>query len=200
MLSDKKSSVEKYIEPSIGLFKHVPPHVLTLLGSIPPLLFFVFVIMHWYVLALIAFFCNFFDFIDGMVARKYHKVTTFGSFFDSTLDRISDFFIITAFAFGGIVRWEIVAPLLLFSFLISYARGISEKLAYAKGDTHTKFNIGLIERTERLIMLLAALILFILFPTSSIATFNIAEVILLILVVLSGYTAIQRILYAYKKL
>lgn len=200
MLSDKKQSVERYFEPSIVLFKQVNPNVLTLLGSIPPLLFFVFVIMHWYLLALVAFIGNFFDFFDGMVARKYNKVTTFGSFLDSTLDRVSDFFIITAFAFGGIVRWELVAPLLLFSFLISYARGTSEKLAYAKGDLKTKFNVGLIERTERLAITLVALILFMLFPQVNIQSFNIAEVTFFVLVILSGYTALQRILYAYKKL
>jgi len=53
--------------------------------------------------------------LDGMVARKYHKVTAYGGFLDSTMDRVADFLIITAFSFGGIVRWEIVAPLLLFA-------------------------------------------------------------------------------------
>ena len=77
MLSYKKASVEKYLEPFVGLFKNVNPNVLTLLGSIPSLLFFVFLIMHWYVLALIAFAGSIFDLMDGMIARKYNKVTAF---------------------------------------------------------------------------------------------------------------------------
>lgn len=200
MLSDKKPSVEKYLHPFVRYFKGIHPNVLTLLGSIPPLLFFVFVVFHWYVLALIAFVGNFFDFIDGMVARKYNKVSAFGGFLDSTLDRIGDFLIISAFAFAGIVRWEIVAPLLLFSFLISYARGTSEKVALAQGDTTTKFNVGMIERTERLGTVILALILYMLLPQLTFGEFNIAEILFGILMILSGYTVFQRIMYAYKKL
>lgn len=200
MLSDKKPLVEKYLNPIVPYLAKADPNLLTLVGSIPPLLFFVFVVSHQYVWALVAFIGNLFDMIDGMIARKYHKVTAFGSFFDSTMDRISDFFIITAFAFGGIVRWDIIAPLLMFSFLISYARGTSEKIAFANHDTKTKFNVGWIERTERLVITILALILFMLFPTFSFSGFNIAEIILSILVLLSGYTSLQRIMYAKKKL
>jgi phosphatidylglycerophosphate synthase len=200
MLSDKKPTVEKYLDPVVEHFKEINPNVLTLLGSIPPLLFFVFVLLHWYVLALVAFVGNLFDFIDGMVARKYNKVTAFGGFLDSTLDRVGDFFLITAFAFAGIVRWEIVAPLLLFSFLISYARGTSEKVALLKNDRTTKFNVGIIERSERLVLILAALLAYMAFPTIHAGTYNIAEIIFGVLMLLSCYTAYQRIMYAYKKL
>jgi phosphatidylglycerophosphate synthase len=200
MLSYKKSSVEKYFEPLVKHLSTVNPNILTLLGSIPSLLFFVFLVWHWYLLAIIAFFGNFFDFIDGMVARKYHKVTAFGGFLDSTLDRVADFFLITAFAFGDIVRWNIVAPLLLCSFLISYIRGTSEKLALNNHDTTTKFNVGLIERSERLALILLAVILFSLFPDFELVTLNSAEIIFALLTILSAYTVYQRMMYAYKKL
>lgn len=195
MLSYKKASVEKYLEPFVGLFKNVNPNLLTLLGSIPSLLFFVFLILHWYLLAVIAFIGNIFDLMDGMIARKYNKVTAFGGFLDSTLDRVSDFFLITAFAFAGIVRWEIAAPLLLFSFLISYTRSRGEL-----ANPHVSFAVGLIERTERLILTIAALILFILFPNFIFQTLNIAEIVFAILAALSGYTFIQRVMHAYRKL
>jgi len=195
MLSYKKPSVEKYLEPFVGLFKNVNPNVLTLLGSIPSLLFFVFLIMHWYFLAIIAFAGSIFDLIDGMIARKYNKVTAFGGFLDSTLDRVSDFFIITAFAFSGIVRWEIAAPLLLFSFLISYTRSRGEL-----ANSSVSFAVGLIERTERLILTITALVLYMLFPNVILWGLNIAEITFVILVVLSFYTFIQRVLHAYRKL
>lgn len=127
-------------------------------------------------------------------------MTAFGGFLDSTLDRVGDFFLITAFAFSGIVSWNIVAPLLLFSFLISYARGTSEKVALIKGDTTTKFNVGIIERSERLVLIVAALIAYMIFPTFSMGGFNSAEIIFGVLLLLSSYTAYQRIMYAYKKL
>jgi hypothetical protein len=88
----------------------------------------------------------------------------------------------------------------MFSFLISYARGTSEKIAYANGDSKTKFNVGWIERTERLVITIVALILYMIFPNISFSGFNLAEIVLGILVLLSGYTAFQRIIYAKKKL
>src|SRR5579863_7156235 len=114
MLSAQKPTVEKYLAPLVKYLANVNPNTLTLIGSIPSLLFFIFLLYHWYLLAIIAFLGNGFDMLDGMVARKYHKVTKFGGFLDSTMDRVSDFLLITAFAFTGIVTWLIVAPLLLF--------------------------------------------------------------------------------------
>ncbi len=195
MLSVKKKSVEKYLYPLADLLKNVNPNTLTLIGSIPSLLFFVFVVNHMYIWALIAFIGNGFDFIDGMVARKYNKVTAFGGFLDSTLDRIADFLMISSFAFAGIVRWEIVAPLLLFSFLISYTRSRGEL-----ANPAISFAVGIIERTERLIAIISAVIFYMLFPTINILSFNIAETILIILGALSFYTFLQRIMHAYKKL
>jgi archaetidylinositol phosphate synthase len=195
MLTQQKSIIENLLSPVASLFKSVNPNVLTLLGSIPSLLFFVFVLNHWYFVALLALLGNFFDLIDGMVARKYNKVTAFGGFLDSTFDRISDFFIITAFGFAGIVRWEIVTPLLLFSFLTSYIRSRGE---LAKSGV--SFAVGLIERTERLIIITIALLLYMFLPTLSFSGFNVAEVTLVLLILLSLYTVFQRIIHAYKNL
>src|SRR5438105_997507 len=105
MLSNKKTTIENYFEPLVKLLSQVDPNYLTFLGSIPPLLFFVFVVSHHYIWALVAFLGNALDLLDGMVARKYSKVSAFGGFLDSVMDRVSDFFIIAAFGFGRIVRW-----------------------------------------------------------------------------------------------
>jgi phosphatidylglycerophosphate synthase len=196
MLSDKKPRLEKYFNPLVVVFSGVNPNLLTLLGSIPPLLFFVFVINKMYVWAMIAFVGTSFDFIDGMVARKYNKVTAFGAFLDSVVDRVGDFLFITAFSFGGIVRWEITAPLLLLSFLTSYIRsrgGLELK-------NHNEFAVGIIERTERLAILAIALVLHFVFPENAPAGINLSEWSFLVLLLLSGITTLQRILHAHKKL
>lgn len=195
MLSTKKPLVEKILTPLIKPLSGVNPNILTIIGSIPSLLFFVCVINGWYVAALIAFAGSIIDLMDGMIARKYNKVTAFGGFLDSTLDRVSDFFIITAFAFAGIVRWEITAPLLLFSFLVSYTRSRGEL-----ANPQVSFAIGFIERTERLVFTILALILYMIFPQTIIASFNLAEIIFIIVGVLSFYTFLQRTIHAYKKL
>jgi len=195
MLSAQKQTVEKYLNPLVKHLSYVSPNTLTLLGSIPPILFFGFIIYHWYILALIALVGNGFDMLDGMVARKYHKVTSFGGFLDSTMDRFADFLLITAFAFAGIVSWKIVAPFLLFAYLTSYVRSRGE-LANPK----VSFAVGLIERSERIALIFFSLLLFIIFPASYFFGLNIAEVAFLFLTLLSLYTVIQRIAHAYKYL
>src|SRR6202166_693973 len=40
--------------------------------------------------ALIIFFAGFLDMLDGQVARRQNRVTAFGAFYDSTLDRYAD--------------------------------------------------------------------------------------------------------------
>lgn len=195
MLTSKKSTIESYLSPIVDSLSRVNPNLLTLLGSIPSLLFFVFVVNHWYIAALVAFVGNGFDLIDGMVARKYNKVTNFGGFLDSTMDRIADFLLITAFAFGGIVRWEIVAPLLLFAYLTSYIRSRGEL-----ANRSVSFAIGIIERTERLVLLFVALLLYYFFPKVDFSGLNSAELLFLLITLLSLYTVIQRFIHAYKKL
>src|SRR6266478_5754587 len=37
-----------------------------------------------------AFFAGFLDILDGQVARRQNRVTAFGAFYDSTLDRYAD--------------------------------------------------------------------------------------------------------------
>lgn len=195
MLTSYKKTAESILAPLVKPLAKVHPNLLTLLGSIPSLLFFVAILSHHYVLALLTSFLQLFDLLDGMVARKYKKVTNFGGFFDSTMDRVADFLLITAFAFGGIVRWEIVAPLLLFAYLTSYMRSRGE-LANPK----VSFAVGIVERTERLILLFVALGFYILFPNQTTWGLNSAEVILLFVTALSFYTVLQRFILAYKKL
>ncbi len=144
MLSNQKPKIEKLFLPIASALSGINPNIITLLGSIPSLVFFVSVINGLYFIALVAFFGNLFDLIDGMIARKYNKVTAFGGFLDSTLDRVSDFFIITAFSFGAIVRWEIAVTLLFLSFLTSYTRAHGE----LRSNSKVNFAIGLIERPE----------------------------------------------------
>jgi CDP-diacylglycerol--glycerol-3-phosphate 3-phosphatidyltransferase len=195
MLTSYKKVAESVLEPLVKPLAKVHPNLLTLLGSIPSLLFFVAVLSHQYVFALFTFILQLFDLLDGMVARKYKKVSNFGGFFDSTMDRVADFLLITAFAFGGIVRWEIVAPLLLFSYLTSYMRSRGE-LANPK----VSFAVGIVERTERILLLLVSLLLYALFPKISIWGLNTAELLLLLITVLSFYTVLQRFTLAYKEL
>lgn len=134
--------------------------------------------------------------LDGAIARVYNKETAFGGFLDSTLDRVSDFLIITSFSFAHIVRWEISAPLLLFSFLTSYIRSRAELSSNGK----ISVAVGLIERPERIIIIGFGIFLYIFFPFLTVCNCNIVEIIFIILTFLSLITVIQRMWFAYKHL
>ena len=199
MLSNQRSLIEPLFQPLVKRLARANPNLLTALGSIAPILFFVFILYHWYALALVALIGSFFDILDGMVARKYNKVTAFGGLLDSTMYRVSNFFMITAFAFAGIVSWSIIAPLLLFSFLTSYIR--------AQGGVRSKSDpanfasgVGLIEHTERTVWIFITVLLIIVLPKITIWGSTLIQISFLFLTLLSFYTVIQRINYAYKKL
>lgn len=160
------------------------------------MLFFALVINGNYWLALVAFLGTFLDVLDGYVAKRYGKVSAFGGFLDSTLDRVSDFFYIAAFPFAGIVSWELATILLVLSFLISYMRSRGELASGGK----VSFKGGLVERAVRLGGIFAALLLYTLFPSVAFNNFNLAEAVFVVLIIFSLITVVQRLSLAYKQL
>lgn len=196
MLSTIKPTIDKTTQKLVAPLKDSNPNMLTLIGIVPSLLFFVCVVHHLYWLALLFYLGNVLDLLDGAVAKRFHKVTAFGGFLDSTLDRISDFFIIISFGFAGIANWPIVLSLLLFSYLVSYARSRAELASKA---TQT-FAIGLVERPERLGLIFVSILVYILLPTMAIANLNLLEIGLLTTIILSAITFLQRVNEAYKRL
>jgi archaetidylinositol phosphate synthase len=150
-----------------------------------------------YVWALLMFPGLFLDTLDGAVARMTGKTSAFGGFLDSSLDRVSDALFICAFGFAGIVRYDIVIAVMFLSLFISYIRSRAELAA--KGNI--VLAVGIVERTERLILIFLALVLFLVFPqNSNIGGFNVAEMIFLLLSFLSLITVLQRIFAAKTKL
>jgi len=121
------------------------------------------------------------DFFDGAVARVSGQVTTFGAFLDSVIDRYSDLVvmlgIVVLFARTPHARGAVVAMAgLMGSMMVSYTKARAESV----GVTCT---VGLMERPERLICLIAGALL------------NLLEPALWVLAVLSNLTALQRIAF-----
>jgi len=104
------------------------------------------------IFSILVFITGIMDGVDGSIARLTERASKFGAFFDSVMDRISEFFIF----FGLIIfNWNIYLwnffdmKLIIFiayliSFMISYCRARAE--VFFKGD----FDIGLMARSERL--------------------------------------------------
>lgn len=196
MLTVLKPVVEKSLQPVARALKHVNPNALSSLGLVFPVLFFLLLLNEQYAWALVAFIFNGVDLLDGMVARASGKVTAFGGFLDSTIDRFADFVVIAAFGFAGIVSWGIVMPLILLSFLISYIRSRTELAANGKLSAA----VGIVERTERLATVFVGLLLYMLFKNAALWGQNLMEIACLILIFFSVITVWQRIMFAYKKL
>lgn len=132
-----------------------------------------------------------FDLFDGTVARLSAKGSSkWGAALDSTLDRISD----SAILIGGYIyvqknieslsKYFLIA--LVSGFLVSYIKARAESLAI-------KCDGGVAERTERLIIILAAYGLFDLGISSAI------EFGICLLTILSLITVAQRLVIVYKE-
>ncbi|MFC6154692.1 phosphatidylinositol phosphate synthase [Nocardioides yefusunii] len=128
------------------------------------------------------------DMIDGAMARKSGRVSVFGNFFDSTLDRFGD-----AAIFGGLalyfansgdskVHLGVALYCLVMGSVTSYARAKAESLGMdAKG--------GLAERADRLVAVLVLTGVGAIFGTDLLC-----KVVLWVLAFASTYTVVFRIL------
>jgi CDP-diacylglycerol--glycerol-3-phosphate 3-phosphatidyltransferase len=169
------------------LGKHTHPNFFTLLGFFATLVACFLIIRGlWFLAGLAIILSGLFDLFDGVAARKLGKVTAFGGFLDSVLDRYSDLLLLLALLIDGLRKGDF-GLVLLTSFvsmgtvLIPYVRAKAEAL-------RVPCTVGLMERAERIILL-------------SIGTlFQWMEPILWILAILTHFTVFQRIYYVWKKL
>jgi CDP-diacylglycerol--glycerol-3-phosphate 3-phosphatidyltransferase len=97
------------------------------------------------------------DILDGALARAGGKTTPFGAFLDSTTDRISEGFMLTAIAYVFArhhhdVFVAVAMAAVAGSFLVSYARARAEALGL-RGD------VGIGSRAERVVVISAGLFL-----------------------------------------
>jgi CDP-diacylglycerol--glycerol-3-phosphate 3-phosphatidyltransferase len=147
------------LAPFVNLFIRlgISPDIVTLVGTVGvvagALIFFPQGHLFTGVLFITVFIFS--DLIDGAMARKTGRVSTFGAFFDSTLDRIGD-----AAIFGGLVLY-FAGPgdnylylclslyCLVMGAVTSYARAKAESLGL-------KAEGGIAERADRTVAILLA--------------------------------------------
>jgi CDP-diacylglycerol--glycerol-3-phosphate 3-phosphatidyltransferase len=163
------------------------PNLFTFLGLLATLTASFFIIKKsWLLAGLGIILSGLFDLFDGAIARNLGKVTAFGAFLDSVLDRYSDLLLLLAFLIYYLKRGDSTLVILtslvsIGTILIPYIRARAEAL-------QIPCNMGLMERAERIILLSAGTL------------FNWMEPILWILAVLTHFTVLQRIFYVWKKL
>src|SRR5438128_11947733 len=110
----------------------IHPNVLTFLGlAINSWAAFLLAAGRFQAAALVVIGAGLFDMVDGRVARETNRVTRFGGFFDSVLDRYSDIALLVGLLvyYGTINRASYVvltAIVMAASVMISYTRSRAE--------------------------------------------------------------------------
>jgi CDP-diacylglycerol--glycerol-3-phosphate 3-phosphatidyltransferase len=134
-----------------------------------------------------------FDVLDGTVARRSGKSSTFGAFLDSTLDRLADGFLLGGLAVfyatshpHGSVPLMITALLgMIGAFMTSYTRARAESLGI-------EAKVGLLQRPERIVLLSAPQALF-----GLVFGGWVLAIITVVLTVTAWITVIQRVAFVY---
>jgi CDP-diacylglycerol--glycerol-3-phosphate 3-phosphatidyltransferase len=129
------------------------------------------------------------DILDGALARAGGKTTPFGAFLDSTTDRVSEGFMLTAIAYllatqGRSVFVAVAVAAVAGSFLVSYTRAKAEAIGL-RGD------VGIGSRAERVVVIAAGLVL---------APWGVLPWALALLACTAWITVAQRVLHVRKQL
>jgi len=124
------------------------------------------------------------DMLDGAVARVSGRVTAFGAFLDSTLDRYAEgaLFLGLLYHYGraGATHMQLAAGIVLLgSLMVSYTRARAEGLGL-------RCEVGVLARPERIVLLILGLLLSGSFPI-------LLEVVLWGMAALTNFTAAQRL-------
>ena len=141
----------------------------------------------------ILLFSSLFDMMDGRLARLGNMSTTFGAFWDSTLDRYSELFSLFGITLylmtaSGIWAGVITFLALVGSIMVSYVRARAEGLGI-------ECKVGLMQRPERVVVTALAAII-------TGMTSNLWWLIggMTLIAVLANITAFWRVAHCYKQL
>jgi CDP-diacylglycerol--glycerol-3-phosphate 3-phosphatidyltransferase len=134
-------------------------------------------------------FAGFFDVFDGALARAAGKVYRYGAFLDSTVDRYSEGVVYLGILIYFLARHDGWRPIVVLvalagSFLVSYVRARAQSLGFT-------CDVGILARPERVVIIVAGLILEAL--GLNIAGATPLTVALVVLAVGTNFTAVQRV-------
>ncbi len=152
-----------------------------------------------------------FDLFDGEVARRTGSETQAGAFLDSNLDRLSDAILILGLIYGGLVNYLLGYIILFLIIMISYIR------SRAENEGVNMKGVGFMERAERILFILFAIIIELIFYFISLLMFGepitilipfitrvpVTPIFLISIIIFTFtlfYTVLQRLIFSFKKL
>src|SRR5579883_2723062 len=164
----------------------IHPNVLTFLGLVINIVAaFLFAAGSFRAAGLVVIGAGLFDMVDGRVARETNRVTRFGGFFDSVLDRYSDLALFMGLLvyYASINRFfyiVLTAIVMTGSVMVSYTRARAE-------NSIPKCKVGFLERPERVVLIIIG------------ALFNRMAQVLWVIAVLSNITVVHRMIYTWQE-
>ncbi|MBU0898197.1 MAG: CDP-alcohol phosphatidyltransferase family protein [Nanoarchaeota archaeon] len=176
------------------------PNTWTIISLIPALVAVWFLMQESFLIAALLFiFSAFIDLIDGSVARVTGRVSVFGAYLDTVVDRYVEAIIIFGLLFASLPAFaipmtNIIVPVSALIFLYFFGGLMTtyvKAAAKEKGLVEKELKGGLLERAERLMLLFVGILLAIYDPM-------LLTYMLVLLAVLTNITAFQRIRIAAK--
>ncbi|MBZ9572175.1 CDP-alcohol phosphatidyltransferase family protein [Patescibacteria group bacterium] len=195
MLAQNREKFEK-ISQKIGQFFSkfkIPPNSFTLISLFFGIISLLFLAKNNLISATIFFiFASLLDLIDGAVARFTKKVTKFGAYLDTIIDRYIEAIILFGFLFLPLPDLFLPAKIWIFLCLFgSLMTTYSKAAAKEKEIQKEELKKGLFERPERIILIFFSMVL-------GIFNFSWMPYPLIILAIFSNLTAFQRIFSTLK--
>ena len=178
----------------------ISPNILTTVGvtiNVGCALLFGFGEFFWAGIVLII--ANVFDMLDGNVARLSGRVTKFGGFLDSSLDRLSDMV-----AFLGIIMFyarNVPQHSLLNVFLAGLGMIASVMVSYTTARSEglgVKANVGFLQRPERMVLIIIGALSSWNFNSTNFFANRMPQV-LWVLALGSFWTMLQRMIYIWQE-
>lgn len=179
---------------------HINPNILTLVGvsiNVGSGLLFGFGEFFWAGVVLIV--ANLFDMLDGQVARLSGRVTRFGGFLDSSLDRLSDMVVFVGLMvfyardtqFHSTLNVFLAGAGMMGSVMVSYASARAESII-------PKCDVGFLARPERVVLFIIGALST--RPSSQHFLLNRMPAVLWVLAIGSYWTFAQRMYYTWLEL
>jgi CDP-diacylglycerol--glycerol-3-phosphate 3-phosphatidyltransferase len=178
---------------------HINPNFLTLIGvAINVGCGLLFGLGHFFWAGIILIVANLFDMLDGQVARLSGRVTTFGGFLDSSLDRLSDMVVFVGLMvfyarntqYHSTLNVFLTGAALMGSVMVSYASARAESLI-------AKCDVGFLRRPERVVLLIIGGLTT--HPGSTSPFFNRMPAVLWVLAVGSYWTFAHRMYHTWRE-
>lgn len=183
--------MRELLKGPVDLFHKIgfTPNIMTFLGLISATLSGILYATRQppYIAASLYIISGLFDILDGALAHRFNKATSFGEILDSVIDRYGDVIVLFGVMYGGLcdVWWGIGA--ISGSVFVSYVRAKGESLGIKMSS------VGIAERAERILIICIASYLEVIVKET-------LYYCIILLTILAHFTVLQRAYHLWKKI